>query len=612
MTADILFIADPTDPNYPWEPSTVLIDLNEGDWHMAAGFGIVDDEESFDLGALQIDPVLISQAPHLGATASTEDFPPVQMTIPLFLYVSDYEDARSRVLALGSALMSSGVLVWQPDGQDEPLYIDYLPSSVPALFRGQERGMWKLTQLLRDPDGYPLQLLREPGMRLAPTTLATSVSVSNSVGAGTVRLENPGNLPSPCKLTVAFPGSDADVVQTRVSRRSGTTDQLDEFETFYSQDVSAVDGSCGNFWSKSWDVSINPTDENSLIGTYRVYCIMSFDSDTQYHLQLRWGFTSINPLANREEIRDIDADDVGGRPLIEVYLGTVRFDRSVDRLRMQLWLKADDDGSDVTFDQVVLMPAGLGDQFITMSSPGWRHGTFGLEEWTGDDLVLSGNADPDVRHRSNDGELMLYDVDEMGTTRPTAGQTQPVGRHVVEFDGVVENVDRIAETVGELEVLKNGSLLTRRLLKSRRGELQTRYGSDRRRICTFDVETSGGDQYAFAVKQTVDAATADTHRKGIHIAKIKHSFIPQVEDGYAMVGDSAERRAYITTAAGVRYWPLRSTGLVMLAPGVQDLVFRFGKTPPKGWDDAYWREPLARGQATSAEVTVWCVPKVSH
>lgn len=145
-----LYIADPLDETL----TTRLVDLN-GTW-----LGVIDG--TFDIGELAQDVSWV------GDVQARVHHPPPTMSMRLFLKKhAAVRNELATVYALNAALDSPGVMVMGWGGFAEVEYADFYRSPLTRLFRAEERNLWHILGLLKDPDGLPVSIIRAPARRLA-------------------------------------------------------------------------------------------------------------------------------------------------------------------------------------------------------------------------------------------------------------------------------------------------------------------------------------------------------------------------------------------------------------------------------------------------------------
>lgn len=77
--------------------------------------------------------------------------------------------------SLQNLLRQGGILKWIPEGSSRTRYIDYEPTSAPALYQGAEMELHQLMHLFDTVAGTPIVLWRQPAVRGAELVAATNV-----------------------------------------------------------------------------------------------------------------------------------------------------------------------------------------------------------------------------------------------------------------------------------------------------------------------------------------------------------------------------------------------------------------------------------------------------
>lgn len=567
-----LYIADPADPSY----ATPLIDFLSFDSPADYGFNVADG--SLDLGGAALEQEWVHSY-GVGGILVSSFAPESELRANLMTRSDSYDNIAAAVLALARAMAAGGVIVWQPANATTAVFIDYYPSSIPALLRGQDRAMHKIIELLMDPDGFPIAIKRHPYARRPEEAAVDSVSVSNGLNAGAVKATNSGSAPSETRIEIAIPSGGADVVQARVGIRSGGN--VDEFVASLANFSISTIRDPDNGWRKLWEKTISPSDETALIGNYRVYAVASFGTDDIYEVRLHWGWSNTDPLGNVGDELTFDTTSVGTSQDVEVDLGEVRFERGSGQLVLQAWGRSEFGGS-INWSRGILMPTS--DQLITVSVPGQRHGRFDYEVYRGDELLE--RDEPPPYELTDSGVLILSEQNQTGSMPLSAGIQLPAGRHVVDMRGHVRNLDRIRTKVGELQVLEEGSVIKANPIRALKGEIRRQYGRDDPLRVQFDA--NGSSRYSWRANYT-EATDED---RSIGVAALRRYFVPTLKSGLKFVIDALEETVYVADSGGVRVWPAHASSLPKLAAGDSAVVVRLGDRTPLAYDTIDFREPL--------------------
>ena len=589
----IFYFADPTDPTH----ATVGLDLNGLAAGDPTGFQIL----SIDWGDIDPEITWHTDGSVPGAEQVRNHPGPVEARITLLgdFVGTDYETLRDTYRTLAQFLDSEGVLVWHPDEQAFPSYIDTYPSPIPGLFRGTERQGLRLFEQLIDK-GYEFAVWRHPYPRRDPVVLLNGVVKSNAVGDNVATFTNPGTAPSEARLEIAVPDPSAWVSQVRVGFRSGDSS---EFQTQNNLSGYAITTSqvVRNWWKRIDRQKLTPADPEAFAGTYRVLATMQFDDDI-YHLELHHGATLDNdqPLANVNGEFILDAEEVFSYPFVEVDLGLVTYDATSPELVLEIWAYSEGDTDMGAWGNVYLLPVDEGN-FI-YSSPGFRVGVFGRTIFRDDLLEIDGDAT-----RDDDGDVVLHSDGDAAEARPSEGHEEAEGIHVLVFRGSCTNRLRSKLKIGELQLYQNDNLLHTIRLLARRGRVTTYYGSMRRRDIHFRV-TDPTDLWRFRVEKT--SGQANTR---IRIESLRHHYIPRVFDGRRFVADAGTRECRLEEADGDRIASLRATGLPYLAPGDGALAITIGEQAQHGYAtvDDRMTIPLIQ-EAQEVEITLTVTPRDLH
>jgi len=174
--------------------ATVLFDFNDPTGANNVGVGSVRTELAigggFDLGVPALDAVILAapsedggEVVHLrqgfGSMAWRQRIrPPDGATSP--------DAILSAVGALAELLSYRGVLKYVPNNSTETRFIDFEPSPTPGVFRGLPLELMQITELLDSPQGFEIQMVRQPylrGYELAPeTNLVSNPTLAHDFG----------------------------------------------------------------------------------------------------------------------------------------------------------------------------------------------------------------------------------------------------------------------------------------------------------------------------------------------------------------------------------------------------------------------------------------------
>lgn len=592
MTGPLFYIADPSDDTY----MTKEIDFLE---YVVGGSGFQVVDGVVDLGEMAVDQEFFHNPGADGAAIGSSAYYETEMSFSLLHTNTSVDNMVAAARALGQALRRGGTIVWQPEGQTDMELIDYFPSTIPQQYRGQDRAILKIVNLLKDPDGLPVRIKRHPFARLADTDAVTDAAIDNGVGNMHVAVTNPGTAPSEAKIAITIPNAGARTTQCRIGLRS--QGNLTEFESLYSFNPT-LENDGGTGWFRCWRQVITPADQTALMGSYRVLAETQADTAELYTFQLRWAMADVDPagLANDYVFWDISDYQNGMPNPADLDLGVVTFDDTGSALTLELWCKSDGvltQNVGNPAGTVVLMPAD--ELYTIVSSPGMRHGRYDYEFTYGSE----GTRNPtDLMVTENESVV----IDQLHAYWESDARVLPQGTHIFRFAGHVRNPDATKAEIGQIQLFANGVQDTSEMTKLQgvKGHVVTGYDENPKGIVFV---ADGSSSYKVRVKQTIATGS------GIHIRlhKMKRWFIPHVNNGRRMVVDAFMRRAYIADASGFRLYPLEHTAFVTLPPGDSVLVFRLGDSGDSGvFHDADAREPLAKiVDARAGTVTITVTPR---
>jgi len=584
-----LYWADPADSTH----ATIGLDLCALDNGDPFGF------QFFGLDWGEIDPEITWQSDGEvpGAEQVRRHPGPVLARIKIHadFRAADFQTQLEAYQLLGRFLEAQdGVLVWYPLGADEPKFWDTYPSPVPPLFRGIDHQGAQVLEGLVD-QGYEFNVWHHPYPRRAAVTLLDGVEVSNLVGDNVLTYDNPGSALSEARLEIEVPGGE-DVMQFRVGFRTGDSDEFAADLSGYAINSPAQ---VREFWRPIHRQVLTPADPAAFAGTYRVVVNAKLDEDV-YHLRLFSGATldEDQPLSNDGQEVELDATDLSNfDPFTEIDLGLVTYDASSPSLVLEIQAYSEGDTDMGEWGWVQLIPARPA---LVLSSPGYRTGAFGRRIFRGTMLARLGGASLD----DDDAVVLDPNAGEIAEVKPVAGQTLPLGYHVLRFRGVVINRDRVKAKIGELRVLKDDVEIRRVGLHSRKGRVQTYYGGHFVREIHFKVDDDSA-LYRFQVENT---STDDLPT--IKVASLIEHYAPAVTEGRRAVIDSGTRTTEIEDEDGARLATLRATGLPWIDPGPGAVAITIGEQASFGYAHVDDRGPLPKvDEDTSALVTLTVTPR---
>ena len=174
--ANRLYVADELDPSLE-TPKVSLTALDEGG---EVGFGLADTP---DFGSVETETEIISQPPAPGGLVAVRHHPLTTMTLPLYMEgFASMDEMFQHIEDLAEELDKEGVIVWIPKNSVDIRIIDYYPSPLANLIRGQERALQKIANLLQEGDGYPLEVTRHPYAVNIGTVKILETRLGNSQG----------------------------------------------------------------------------------------------------------------------------------------------------------------------------------------------------------------------------------------------------------------------------------------------------------------------------------------------------------------------------------------------------------------------------------------------
>lgn len=636
QTFNDLYVADPTDPDFPLEPSTRLIDLNAISQGEAYGFALLGD---VDWGVGEpVSTFLEGDTADSGGMQAGYHQPVAKASFRLYCRESTPALRRERVRDLAAALKTGGVLVWQLRGTEEPLFIDFFRSPLPQMLRGQEQGLFEATRLLADPKGMPVQVWCQYPPRSAPV-VSDLIPISNIPDERHVLLTNPGNEPSEVIFEFIPAAGSLGAVRYGIRAIGNLSEYPDHFAQALGDGLQGIDtndvvvagasGAVGDL--AETDFALQPTmftrvrqidplvDPTSFEGLHVALLRAQINDNgdpSKFRLKLRYGFTETDLVMNACPTIEFDWRDVDLVDFVEIELGEVRVPKGVGKIVYDLYAERMSGDSDLQSDLIVLDPADYYRAYAGVN--GFRRGRWHHQRFDPDELDGTGHL--------KKGSYRLNEDGEYARPFPVTGFPLPAGVHEVTTDYLLLEPDDPAITFAvdsdpnptEKEIAR---LIIERdtgigfadwkhlKLRNRKNHNETR--KERKlRFSVSQANVDDGYKYRFKVEQT--AATLDG--RAVRVNHMEHSFIEAITNDVPLVIDSRERISY-GAADGLVGFPaqLENTRL-LLPPGESVLVATMIDLPSDaGYDDIDESQPLGRVVRTrSGHLRYTVIPRWSH
>lgn len=643
----ILKIADPEDIYYPLEPTDILIDLNEAGAGSASGWFIRDGAIDFDAGSTETE--------FLGSFASDGDLQSgyrertASLSFRLSYQGTDAVTAGQNVRDLADALDDFGVLIWQPEGETEPYFIDFQPSPIPELYAGQTGGLYKVGQLAMHPDGIAVTIFIHPFLRKAPVEIEAQnieIDMPSGVPGRDILLTNPGNRPGEVILEL----TPADAVDRIVQYRYGIRahGDLAEFRTWYQQDLTGsgssygVDTSAvalggdetGGTVARSTFTSdpslqmrvrrtVTPTILSCIDGQFLAVLRFTYSGGAttgKHKLQIRHGFSSDAQVLRTSQPVLIDADDISvsesNDVFVEVELGLIIVDYGAPEFTFEIWASREDGDQSLDLDQVTFEPADH--HHATVGAAGFRVGRWGRRHFQADDLFTSAGA---VLRR---GEVRLNAVNEYTESRPDqtvacpdAGFPLTAGVYVAHFDGSVREATKTGNKIGHFRVRKTTTATCPTFTTVASANIRSaRHSKERSRDLELHFEVTAADVTAgarYVLNVEFTAAAGDSRRVAVDDLELR--FLRTSTEDLPLQIDSFERRCQLLSS-GDQVGPWMHENNLPLAPAGDSVwVISWGKVPlAPGLRKLDEREPVPDTSPRTNDVTVSgvIIPRFTH
>lgn len=157
--------------------SVVLFDLNDPTGANASDTGYTATYlgSNLDLGSPSFEFERFNPPQSDGGSTTFKRAGMRQLTIPLMIVASTYDNYKTAVGRLAQLCYSGGVLKWIPDGSAVTEYIDVEPSPTPFYLDGRQVSLYEAVRLFGRGSGITLSLTAQPYLRGAELDSATNL-----------------------------------------------------------------------------------------------------------------------------------------------------------------------------------------------------------------------------------------------------------------------------------------------------------------------------------------------------------------------------------------------------------------------------------------------------
>lgn len=551
MAYPLLQVVDPADD------STVLFDMNDdtgaANPNSVKTFFVSDE---FDLGEDPLERSIFEGDQDGGETVFMRRGL-ADMSWRMRAQATTYANLVAGIGTLGKYLERGGVIKYQATASDAARWIDFEPATAPALFRGQNRALFKVLTLLQDPDGALLTVQRQPGLRGASQNFLAATAIPNDpsdTNGRTITFSVPGDLPALASLKVQAP-ANAKLQRILVARRSSgkyATTRVTEWAsganatkvaqlnasgggwtwTAGTDAASVADGdaSGGNALEISFATATHMVKRarvtrtanlDSMRGVFDVYARLKATGAGKFVPQLRHGPSLADP-APVTEVEALPFDTTGQTTFTytDWFLGRISVPQGhmLGGFAAELIARRESGTGALRADFLFFVPAGAEDAVTIIGAPAGAS-----EVWRGDQLVAA--TEPGgLGAGSVDGtSLILNNTNEAGVTPPSAaGQQWPAGRHVWTLRGA-NNSRTSASLIFRVRNLTDDTYPVTKTF--------TPIGAFQQMI-EFDIGVGTHSATDFYQAQVVDNSPgSDQPPKSISIWTIGHDFITYLASG---------------------------------------------------------------------------------
>lgn len=552
---------------------------------------------SFNPGKANPEDVLFPRTP-AGATLIDRTWPEVDGTIVFRAEgAADYDALRASLGELEEYLQLGLPIRWQPDGADNPQFLDVISWDLSSPLRGQ--GLAEEWRALRDTDTLDLTLefTRQPFPRGAVTTVGPTTVPNDpaDVNGRYLRVTNPGSAPAAAILTVTG-DTGSKLQEVLVGVLSGTDAVLDDYEgtagTHYcklnashdgwtialSNDTATIaDGGSSGGNGAHCIYATNPTVMAKRARASRTTKLDSFPkrldvygrinnyNAQEYVFGLRWGPSTADPCAySLDEVTvDLTGCTVFGH--VDVYLGRVDIpeDIPLGGIAFEIWARAETNAARSLFSSLSFVPVE-GQAALSISGGS-------EQEWTGTQLATpvanpaggtAGTPYPDIP-----GALFLDTTTDNAGTPPNTGLSLAAGHHKFTWRMLKGAAPDNTITFRIRNITDSATVVTRTDTLTEDSGLSPSVSLE------FDLP-SGANATGDLYQAQVDDPSATTDL----IASIVHEFVPAVGANESFQADPERSAVEKLDSSGNLLQPVSIAGQVplWLQPGENTVYVHYG------------------------------------
>ena len=228
--------------------TTILFDLNDSTGANNAEWGSLKTHwgvgGTFQLGSPDLDASEFTPTQRDGGDIYHTRAPLVQSSWRQRCNAADYDSLYKGVGRLAQLLRQGGVIKYVPHGSSHTRYIDFEPSSAPALLAGRETELLNVIRQFDTPQGIDIQISRQPFLRGAELDPTVNV-LKNS----TMLVDQGGTAGWPDDWTIGAVTSytiDADTNSWQFTISTGTATDV------ATQDTAAATAAAADVWTFSF------------------------------------------------------------------------------------------------------------------------------------------------------------------------------------------------------------------------------------------------------------------------------------------------------------------------------------------------------------------------
>lgn len=584
--------------------STVLFDFD-----LASGTGNPNSVktyihgDSFDLGHVPSDIIYFNPENAPGGTVARVRHGLTEMRFRFDALATSSTNLFASIGTLGKYLADPKeyTLLLQLEGWGEKRYVDFVSGQIPALLYGQARGMHHTLNLLRDPNGVEVILMRQPALR-GPSTTVGPTAVPNDpadTNGRFLEITNAGNTLTPAALKVQ--GDTGSKVQRITVARKSVGPYASTRVTDYTggTQYGQLNSGTANGWTGTIPASVDTTTAvadtdasggtasqtthaavptmakrirmtrtanlDSIRGRFKLIARVKNTAAAKHVIQGRHSHSLADPATFSLEEVIHDTTGLSTFAYVDVELGEVYIPQghTLGGVAFEFWSRRDSGSGNLMWDFFSLVP--VDESISTIYVPGGS-----TEVWTGSQLVTPvANPSGGTAGTVAGSVLALDTTTDNAGTPPNTGVQWVAGRHEASVN--ISNNQVTKTVVFRVRNITDSANVTSTTISV---PSNGRAGATLR----WDIGVGTDSATDFYQIQVDDPSAA-----GLNIESFTHIFVPVIASGEEAHSDPTPGMTMLhkMDSADTIVLPLGVEGPLplWLAPGLNCIYVQYAEVP---------------------------------